>query len=207
MMQGHELKALRKGMNLRQASLAQALGITPQFVGMMERGEKPIEPRTALSVLYLVDHPEARPDIKIGDIRPRNLGDMVQSLADMPGLTDGRIWGRWRFNAESLTLDLDSEEVVMERDDEGNDVMGRIEKYSVPLCELTNKATALDWIGQISGKAWGTITLGHFVEAIDDIFDLQGRFVYGKGFGGTNEATAYLRDRVERDTRRLSLRA
>lgn len=206
-MQGHELKAIRKSMDLRQAALADALGLTPQFVGMMERGEKPIEPRTALSVLYLYDHPEARPDVTIEDMRSYNIADMISIFAGRPGLVDGRTWGRWRFTAESLSLDLDSEEVVEDRDDEGNDIMGRVESYYVLLYEMTNKAAVLDWIGQIAGKGWGAITLGHFVEAVDEIFDIQGMFVHGKGFSGESEVKAYLRERVERDTRRANERS
>ncbi len=59
-MQGDELRSLRKSMNLGQAALAETLGLTPQFISMMETGAKPIERRTALAVLYLVEHPEAR---------------------------------------------------------------------------------------------------------------------------------------------------
>ncbi len=59
-MQGDELRSLRKSMNLGQAALAETLGLTPQFISMMETGAKSIERRTALAVLYLVEHPEAR---------------------------------------------------------------------------------------------------------------------------------------------------
>lgn len=58
-MQGDELKALRKQAGLTQAELAQALGLTQTFIGLMERGEKAIERRTELAVRYLVEHPEA----------------------------------------------------------------------------------------------------------------------------------------------------
>lgn len=49
-MQPDELKAVRTEMGLTQGELAQRLGLTPQFIGMMERGDKPIEQRTALAV-------------------------------------------------------------------------------------------------------------------------------------------------------------
>lgn len=58
-MQPNDLKAARKAMGLTQADLAGLLGLTPQFIGMMERGEKAIEPRTVLAVRYLMEHPEA----------------------------------------------------------------------------------------------------------------------------------------------------
>lgn len=60
-MQGEELRERRKAMRLTQADLAAALSLTQTFIGMMERGEKPIEIRTALAVKYLTEHPEARP--------------------------------------------------------------------------------------------------------------------------------------------------
>lgn len=59
-MQPTDLRAARKAMGLTQAELADQLGLTMQFIGMMERGDKAIERRTELAVLYLVDHPEAR---------------------------------------------------------------------------------------------------------------------------------------------------
>lgn len=203
-MQGHELKAIRKSMDLRQVALANALGLTPQFIGMMERGEKPIEPRTALSVLYLLDHPEARPDVEIEDMRSYNIADMIDIFTDRPGLVDGRTWGRWRFSADSLSLDLDSQEVVMEHDGDGNPVMGRVEKYYVLLYEMTSAGAVLDWIGQIANKGWGAVTLGHFVEAVDEFFDIQTTFVHGAGFGSEADVQRYLRERVEMAKQRLA---
>lgn len=192
-MKPNDLKNLRTAMGLRQSGLAKALGLTPQFIGMMERGEKAIEARTALSVMYLVDHPEARPEIEDADLVSFSLAELVKTYDPQRGLRDGRTWGRWRFNADSLTLDLDSEEVVIDRDDEGNDVMGRRERYYVMLCDLTNKEMVLEWIGQIAGKAWGPVTLGHFVDAIDEIFDIQGTFVHGKGFASGDAVAAFIR--------------
>lgn len=58
-MQPSDLRDTRRTMGLTQGELAERLGLTPQFIGMMERGEKAIEPRTALAVLYLADHPGA----------------------------------------------------------------------------------------------------------------------------------------------------
>lgn len=198
-MQPHELKSLRKEMNLRQAGLAKALGLSAAFIGMMERGEKPIEPRTALSVRYLIDHPEERPDVEVEDVRSYGAAEAFDAFRDSRKLVDGRTWGRWRFNAESLSLDLDSEEVVMERDDDGNDVIERTERYYVMLCDLTEPRFVLDWIGQIAGKGWGAVTVGHFVEALDTILGLQSRFAHGTGFKNGDDLRAYLRERVDRD--------
>jgi len=52
-MQPDELKALRKALGWRQGKLDAALGLSPGYVGKMERGQKPIEKRTALAVRYL----------------------------------------------------------------------------------------------------------------------------------------------------------
>ncbi|MEH3121995.1 MAG: helix-turn-helix domain-containing protein [Sphingomonas phyllosphaerae] len=57
-MQPDELKAIRKALGLSQARLGEVLGLTGQFVGFMENGKAAIEPRTALAVLYLSEHPE-----------------------------------------------------------------------------------------------------------------------------------------------------
>lgn len=58
-MQGDELKAIRKGLGFSQTQMAVALGLTQTFIGMMERGIKHIERRTALAALYLRDNPAA----------------------------------------------------------------------------------------------------------------------------------------------------
>ena len=62
-MQGEELKAARKALSLTQGAFADALGLTATFVGLMERGEKPIERRTELAVRYLTEHPEEAKDL------------------------------------------------------------------------------------------------------------------------------------------------
>lgn len=54
-MQGEELKALRKASGRTQGELAEAIGLTSTYVGMMERGVAPIEPRTAAATRYLLD--------------------------------------------------------------------------------------------------------------------------------------------------------
>ncbi len=58
-MQGDELKAIRKELGWTIAEMAEALGLSPTWVGQMERDYKPVERRTALAVRYLREHPEA----------------------------------------------------------------------------------------------------------------------------------------------------
>jgi DNA-binding XRE family transcriptional regulator len=52
-MQGDEMKAIRTELGMTQGEFADAIGVTPTFVGMMERGDKPIEKRTALAARQL----------------------------------------------------------------------------------------------------------------------------------------------------------
>jgi len=57
-MQPDELKEIRKAMGLSQQDFAVALGVSRVLVGQMERGQAPIERRTALAAQYLAEHPE-----------------------------------------------------------------------------------------------------------------------------------------------------
>lgn len=52
-MQGGELKGIRRELGFSQAEMAEALSLTATFVGLMERGEKPVDPRTALAARQL----------------------------------------------------------------------------------------------------------------------------------------------------------
>lgn len=52
-MQPERFRAIRKGLKLNQAELGKVLGLTLGWVNKMETGTKPIEPRTALAMLYL----------------------------------------------------------------------------------------------------------------------------------------------------------
>jgi len=56
-MQGSELRAIRKTLGLTLAGMAQKLGLSEKFVGMMERGQAPIEERTAVAVEALIGGP------------------------------------------------------------------------------------------------------------------------------------------------------
>ncbi|MAN12845.1 MAG: hypothetical protein CMN72_02255 [Sphingomonas sp.] len=52
-MQGSEFRAARKRLGWTQARMAAELDMSPTFIGLMERGERPIERRTALAVRAL----------------------------------------------------------------------------------------------------------------------------------------------------------
>lgn len=51
------LRKVRKAAGLTQRRLADAVGLSAGFIGEMERGEKPIEKRTWLAVLFIAYHP------------------------------------------------------------------------------------------------------------------------------------------------------
>ena len=51
---GVKLKQARHKLNLTQHGLADALGMSRVMVGLMERGERPIERRTWLAVQHLL---------------------------------------------------------------------------------------------------------------------------------------------------------
>lgn len=52
-MQGSELKAIREALGWGQRKFAEEIGMTQTYIGLMERGEKPIEKRTELAARYL----------------------------------------------------------------------------------------------------------------------------------------------------------
>lgn len=54
-MQGDQLKARRKALGLSQQELADAIGMSRKAVGEMERGDAPIEQRTAMATRLLYD--------------------------------------------------------------------------------------------------------------------------------------------------------
>lgn len=56
-MDGTELRAIRKGLGMTQGEMAQRLGVSATFIGMMERGDKPIADRTAISARALRPKP------------------------------------------------------------------------------------------------------------------------------------------------------
>ena len=58
------LKAKRDKLGMTQAELAEALGVTSTFVGLMERGKKPIRTVTQHAVWCLMYQAQAA---KIGD--------------------------------------------------------------------------------------------------------------------------------------------
>ncbi|KKW93974.1 helix-turn-helix domain-containing protein [Sphingobium chungbukense] len=52
---GPDLKKIRSALGLNQQSMADALGLTATFIGLMERGERPIEARTARAAKQLLN--------------------------------------------------------------------------------------------------------------------------------------------------------
>ncbi|SCW77876.1 Helix-turn-helix [Sphingobium faniae] len=58
-MQPDELKALRRDADMTQDQLAEAIGVSRVLIGQMERGQAPIEKRTALAVRYIVERAQS----------------------------------------------------------------------------------------------------------------------------------------------------
>src|SRR6218665_1620347 len=52
-MQASELKAIREGLGLSQDEMAERLGLSRVMIGLMERGQKPIERRTAQAAMLI----------------------------------------------------------------------------------------------------------------------------------------------------------
>lgn len=52
-MQPEELKALRKATGLSQAQMGEEMGLSRVTIGLMERGEAPIEKRTELAARWI----------------------------------------------------------------------------------------------------------------------------------------------------------
>ena len=53
-MKGKELKEARQKLGLSQSALAYAIGMSRVMIGLMERGDKPIEKRTELAIWCLL---------------------------------------------------------------------------------------------------------------------------------------------------------
>ena len=53
-MNGKQLKQARNRLGLSQSRLGEAIGMTREMIGLMERGDKQIERRTELSIRWLL---------------------------------------------------------------------------------------------------------------------------------------------------------
>jgi hypothetical protein len=187
-MTGNDLQGIREEMRVRPAAMAKKLGISEDEYLKAEDAAI-VPPLMAFAVQYLVEHPYDRPSIHVDDVRA-----VEASEIDIfePTLFDGRRWGPWRLNRESLTLDLNSRVGVLDRDGDGNPTWGRTEDYYIMLAEITSARSVVDWLGQIAGKGWGPADLGHLTQALDDIFSFQGRFAHDSGFPNFDAARDHL---------------
>jgi transcriptional regulator with XRE-family HTH domain len=55
MMSGDEMRSLRLNVGLSQSALAEAIGMSRQSIGRMERGSEKVERRTELALRYVVE--------------------------------------------------------------------------------------------------------------------------------------------------------
>lgn len=82
-MKGCDARDLRQQAGLSQAAFAQAIGLSRETVGRMERGSEEIDRRTQLAMRYVA---EKRP------LEHRSLGDLHQGVADI--LDEAAVRGR-----------------------------------------------------------------------------------------------------------------
>lgn len=75
-----QLKAARLRLGMTQAGVADALGVTSTFISMMERGDRPIERRTALAMLALLMRPQ------LASAKSDELDDRISELPSSTGL-------------------------------------------------------------------------------------------------------------------------
>ncbi len=57
-MQASELKQLLKASGLTQEELGDRVGLSRVTIGLMARGQTPIERRSALAIRYALEHPD-----------------------------------------------------------------------------------------------------------------------------------------------------
>lgn len=60
------MRRLRESRGLRQDELAAALGVTPRYIGMIERGQKDVEATSSLYKLFLLIEANKIPVEKLG---------------------------------------------------------------------------------------------------------------------------------------------
>jgi transcriptional regulator with XRE-family HTH domain len=77
-MQGDELRRLRKASGLTQAQFGEAIGVTGQYLGLLERGDRPIEDRVARAAYHAAEPIGHYADLPI----PPALGERANALLD-----------------------------------------------------------------------------------------------------------------------------
>lgn len=82
-MKGDEARDLRQQAGMSQADFAQAIGLSRETVGRMERGSEDIDRRTELAMRYIAEK---------GPVEPRSLRDLHQGVADI--LDEAAVRGR-----------------------------------------------------------------------------------------------------------------
>lgn len=86
-MEPDELRRLRMKVQMTQAEFGEALGLTGQFIGMMERGQNPIELRTELAARYLAGHTKPNGRVIAFALRERLL-DLGSEFRELEGPDD-----------------------------------------------------------------------------------------------------------------------
>ena len=73
-MDGEEARAHRRQIGMSQAAFAEAIGISRETVGRLERGSENIGRRTELAIRFIVEY---------GPLTPKTLCDVHQNVADI----------------------------------------------------------------------------------------------------------------------------
>lgn len=78
-MTGEEMRTIRENLNLTRGLFAQAVGVSPTVISLMERGRRSISDRTAGAVLSCVHLTEA---VRLGMDNPESLASVVVKYTD-----------------------------------------------------------------------------------------------------------------------------
>jgi hypothetical protein len=101
------------------------------------------------------------------------------------------MWGAWRYDKEGIQLIFNKSLCPGE---EPRDL------YKIDLERCNTSAAVLDIVVQMSRKMWVTREdIGHLVEALDDLFNLQSNFCgseYEHSDGSSQYARRILRNRM-----------
>lgn len=110
--------------------------------------------------------------------------ELIAAIDAVPYPVAGDRWGDWEWDAERLVL------------------FHRVRHFEVDLERMNTSAAVLDWICQVSKKAWASPKdVGDLVQAVDDLLCPQENLCSwcmsrgGQGWGKQFNAAEYMRTR------------
>ena len=96
-MNGEDARTLRRRTGMSQAAFAEAIGLSRETVGRLERGSEPIDRRTEFAIRFVVES---------GPLATKSLREIHQSIADI--LDEAAIRGRVSVSSTALMRDSSS---------------------------------------------------------------------------------------------------